>query len=99
MVSKYSGCGCSPREARMWVLEEQVPAEPGDSRAPGCGNHRQWKSLQKRRGFEGCHNQICILKDGFSCYGDWGKRNWLPSYLANAEGSSDTGGACREGIS
>lgn len=34
----------------------------------GAGSHRRIKGV--------LYDQICILKDDFSCYGNWGGRNW-----------------------
>lgn len=63
------------REQPMWAPEEQVPAEPGEGRATDCGGEPMGAGSHRR--IKGVlYDQICILKDDFSCYGNWGRRNW-----------------------
>lgn len=61
----------------------------GDQRSrcqqtPGRAEHQametmgKWEPLQGSKGFIRCHDQICILKGDFSCYGNWGEELGQP---------------------
>lgn len=80
-VSKYSGNGRGPgeelsKQGTACVGARRTGASrPGEGRATDCGGEPMGAGSHRR--IKGVlYDQICILKDDFSCYGNWGGRNW-----------------------